>query len=461
MTFGPRAGGAADARTGPVSALDPLPILPFNAVDEAVRLLDSPSEPWSIQLELRVSGRLDERRLRAALGTALARHPMTRARQLPAGARDRQYRWEITPEPDLDPLRVVECPDDDALAMARARLYSLRVPLAESPPLRVRLARHPAGDLVLLAVNHAAFDGFGCLRVLRSTARAYAGVADPLPDVELAAARQVRSQLATDDLRTRAARLAGLAGKLRDLALAPARIVPEQGGDRPGYGVHHTSLSPEQTAALSTAVHTGTVNDLLVAALHQAIAGWNAEHGAAAGRISVILPMNVRPPRWREEMAVNYVLMTWVATTAAERRSPAATLEAVVAQTERIKRTGRGTTLVEVLALSPRLPLWAKQSLSPLLRLTGSRLVDTALLSNLGRLDPAPWFGPDAGETVEAWFSAPARMPCGLSLGVATITGRLHLVFRYRHPLFGPDAAGRFATRYLTELDRLVPGVTP
>ena len=156
---------------------DPVATLPFNVVDEAVRLLDSASEPWSVQLELRVSGRLDESRLRAALRQAMARHPMTRARQLPASGRARQYRWQIRPEPDLDPLRVLECPDDDALARARAELYSLRVSLAESPPLRVRLARHPAGDLVMLNVNHAAFDGCGCLRVLHSTARAYAGTA--------------------------------------------------------------------------------------------------------------------------------------------------------------------------------------------------------------------------------------------------------------------------------------------
>ncbi|MDQ3765115.1 MAG: condensation domain-containing protein [Actinomycetota bacterium] len=372
-----------------------LPTLPFNAVDEAVRLLDSPTEPWSIQLELRVSGRLDESRLRAALGQALARHPMIRARQLPANARDRQYCWEITPEPNLDPLRVIECPDDDALALARADLYSLSVPLAESPPLRVRLVRHPAGDLVMLNVNHAAFDGFGCLRVLHSTARAYARTEDPLPDIELTAARRVQSNLATNDLRTRARRLAGVAQKLGDLALAPARIVSEQGSDRPGYGFYHTSLSAEQTQTLSTKAHGGTINDVLVAALNLAITGWNCDHGTGTDRISIIVPVNFRPRQWREEMAVNYVLMTWVTTTATDRRSPKATLEAVAAQTKSIKTTGRGTTLVEVLALSPRLPLWAKQSLSPLLRLTGSRLIDTAQLSNLGQLDSAPSFGPD------------------------------------------------------------------
>jgi hypothetical protein len=75
-------------------------------------------------------------------------------------------------------------------------------------------------------------------------------------------------------------------------------------------------------------------------------------------------------------------------------------------------------------------------------------------------VDEAPSFGPDAGQTIEAWFSAPARMPCGFCLGVPPWLGAMHLVFRYRHPLLGPESASHFAERYLTELDRLVPGVT-
>ena len=100
-----------------------------------------------------------------------------------------------------------------------------------------------------------------------------------------------------------------------------------------------------------------------------------------------------------------------------------------------------------------KLPLWAKQPLSPLLSITGNRLVDTAILSNLGRMEPVS-FG-EAGEAVEAWFSAPARMPCGLSIGAVTLGERLHLAFRYRRSLFGTSAAGAFARRFLEYLDRV------
>jgi hypothetical protein len=102
--------------------------IPFTVIDEAVHALDSPREPWSIQVELGVPGHLDEARLRDALRQALDHHPMARARLVPARPDDRHHSWEITPQPDLDPLRVIGCPDDDALATARAELYSLSVP---------------------------------------------------------------------------------------------------------------------------------------------------------------------------------------------------------------------------------------------------------------------------------------------------------------------------------------------
>ena len=47
-------------------------------------------------------------------------------------------------------------------------------------------------------------------------------------------------------------------------------------------------------------------------------------------------------------------------------------------------------------------------------------------------------------------------MPLGLSVGVVTAGGRLFVVFRYRRALFGPEAAGRFAERYLETLDTIV-----
>ncbi|MGH8886331.1 MAG: condensation domain-containing protein [Egibacteraceae bacterium] len=359
-----------------------LPSLPFTVVDEAVHVLDTPQEPWSIQFELRVAGHLDEPRLRAAMAEALRRHPMARARMAPPRRFSRRYCWEITPEPELDPLRVLDCPDDATLAVIRSELQSLGVPLAESPPLRARLVRHPDGDLLMLNVNHAAFDGFGSLRVLHSVARAYAGRPDPLPQVPLEDARDVRGHLTTDDLAVRAPRWQMLADKLRDLLTPPARVAPDEGADRPGYGFHHLRLSADDTAALSDSELPGTVNDLLVAALHLAVVSWNAEHGAPCHRIGVLVPVNLRPDAWRQDVATNFVLSARVVTSPRARATPRQVLDTVAAQGAQV-RGDAGAALIEVLWYTPLLPVWAKQQLPTLLWLTGNRLVDTALLSNL------------------------------------------------------------------------------
>ncbi len=62
--------------------------LAFTVVDEVVHHLDTPVEPWSIEVEVAVEGRLDDDRLRRAVGEALLRHPMTRARCLPGVSGD-------------------------------------------------------------------------------------------------------------------------------------------------------------------------------------------------------------------------------------------------------------------------------------------------------------------------------------------------------------------------------------
>jgi len=429
--------------------------LPFTVIDQAVHLLDTPAEPWGIQLEAGLEGHLDEDRLRAAVRSAVGPHLMARARQLPARRTDRTWSWEIAPDLDLDPVRVVTCPDDAALATARNELYSRQVPLVEAPPFRLVLARRPDGDTLLLNANHAAFDGFGCLRLLQAVARRYAGGPDPETAVGLDEARDVERHLASPDGAARANRLRLLASKLTDLVRRPSRLAPDGGKVGPGYGLHAVALTEEQSRCLVDS--DATVNDLLVAALTNAVAGWNEEHGQPAGRISILVPVNLRPENWRQDVVTNMVLETRILTTPADRRDRRQLLASVAAQAERIKK-GAGGALVEVLGGWTSLPLWSKQPLTALLQLTGNRLVDTALISNLGDLGDPPDFGPGAGRVAGAWFSAPARMPCGLSVGAVTVKGRLHLSFRYRVPQLGTDAARRLADRFVAELLNLAGG---
>jgi len=427
---------------------------PFSIVDEAVHLLETEAAPWSVQMELAVEGHLDEARLRGAFAQALEAHPMARARKVASRPAEHTDQWEIAPLADHDPLRVVDCVDDGAVVAARAELQSLAVPLAEAPPLRARLARHPDGDIVMLNANHAAMDGFGALRLLQSVARFYVGEPDPAPTPSPLEAREYPDRLATGGFLTRMRRRLALAEKLRDVVTPPARVAPDGATGEAGYGFHHVALSVAQTRALTGLEHDGTVNDVLVSALHLAIAGWNADHGVPCGRIGVLVPANLRPDPWRHDVVGNFSLPARVSTTPRDRRSAEDALRTLTAQTGRKKKSGMGTALVVGLGAARKLPLWAKQAMVALMPLTGNRLVDTAMLSNMGHLPDPPSFGADAGGTVDVWFSPPGRMPLGLTIGAVTVAGRLHLSFRYRHRLFGADAARLFADRYLGEVAR-------
>lgn len=430
-------------------------LVPFNVVDEVVRLLDRDTDPWSVQLEARLHGRLDESRLRAGIHDALRRHPMARARKaVSRRTRNRDY-WEIPAELDLDPLSTVECPDEAALSAARAELQSRSVPLSQSPPLRIWLARTPDGDVVMLNVNHAATDGFGAVRILQSVARAYAAEADPLPEFDFLAERSLTGRLVGTGISARVRRRLAFAERLRDLVAPPARLASVNGPDEPGYRFRHVRLGAEETQALVELDHAGSVNDVLLAALHLAIGAWNDDHETPCRRISVLVPANLRPPRWRQEMVGNFSLPARVSTNRTQRATPARTLAAVTAQTSRKKRSGVGTALLEVLSRSWLLPLGAKQTLVDLSHLLGDRFVDTAILSNLGRVEEPPSFGTEAGTTSELWFSAPARLPLGLSIGAVTVGNHLHLAFRYRSPQFDDEAARTFVDGYLTQLRRV------
>jgi NRPS condensation-like uncharacterized protein len=426
--------------------------LPFTVIDQAVHVLDTPAEPWSIQMELGLDGHLDEDRLRAAVRSAVDGHPMARARMLPARRSEKTWLWEIAPDLDIDPVRVVTCPDEASLTVLREELYSRQVPLVEAPPFRLVLVRSDGGDRLLLSANHAAFDGFGCLRLLHSIARRYAQHPDPATTLGIDEARDVEHYLAAPDGEARAKRLRMLASKVTDLARRPSRLASEGGVVAPGYGLHVLALTEAETSRLAEG--DATVNDLLVAALTRTIVTWNDDHGAKSGRISLLVPVNLRPKEWREDVVTNMVLETRILTSPAQRQSPRQLLASVAEQSSRIKE-GAGAALIEVLGGWRSLPLWTKEPLTALLLLTGNRLVDTALITNLGSLPNPPDFGPGVGPAADAWFSAPARMPCGLSVGAVTVGDRLHLSFRYRRPLLGDQAARRLADCFVAELAAL------
>lgn len=417
---------------------------PFSTLDEALHHLDCLPEPWNSHVEVRVGGAVDEARLRQAVNVALSRHPKAQVRiAIPSRWRP-GYQWEFTSEPDVDPVDVMVCEDDAALAGARSELVGMLVPLLTSPPLRVRLARHAAGDVVILSLNRSAGDGISALRFLRSIARAYSGRPDPLPDLP-------PSQLEIRGERGWLPTLTIVLGEIGQALKRSVHLASDGGEDRAGYGFHHLALTAEQTSALMQACRDeDDLTNLLLAALHLTISGWNADHGMAPGTIRLLVSQNLRPQRWRNEVVGNLLFALTVPVNPQQQALPAATLKAVRRRTRQIKDDRIAFVIVDLLNHLWFLPLRAKQAIVDLA--CRGMVIPTAVLSHLSVVEDDLGFGEGLGQPVEVTCSPPARMPMGLGVGAVTYAGRLHLTFRFRHALLGADAASLFAERYLSAL---------
>ena len=82
-----------------------------------------------------------------------------------------------------------------------------------------------------------------------------------------------------------------------------------------------------------------------------------------------------------------------------------------------------------------------------LIPLTGNLAVDTAVLSNLGRIDSVPRLG-DAGAVRELWFSPPGGCRSARRSARPLWTDACSSHCATRHSLFDPHAAAEFANLY-------------
>jgi NRPS condensation-like uncharacterized protein len=419
----------------------------LNVLDEFYLHLDREDEPWSVHLEVDVTGRLDERRLADAIAAGIRAHPLARARLRPAAPTDVRYHWEIVDELDEIPLQVCDCADDADLVRAREQLLSASPSLENPPPFAVMLAHHPSGDSLLLNLSHAAGDGISALRLMASFLRAYAGEPDPPAAVDPLDVRDIGRLVGTRSLPARLARGRPMLDGVARLAGSPTRIAGHGSGQRPGYGFSLLAFGPEELLAVTARRREGaTVNDVLLAGLAVTIRRWNERHDAPGGPLVLTMPVNLRAAEWRNEVLGNFASYVSVRFTHEQQRSLPIAVAAARSRTRQIKRQGAAGLAVDLLELpTATLPTVLKQRLQDLITLTGSRLVDTAMLSNLGRVEGLPSLGGPAGRVCRMWFSPPARMPMGASLGAASYDGTLFLCLRYRHALFDSDAAAAFA----------------
>ncbi|MEU3334704.1 condensation protein [Streptomyces sp. NPDC006668] len=420
--------------------------IPFPVVDEVARHCLQEEEPETVHIEVHLPGRLDRDRLRASFAEALRRHPRILMREAPGHWYRRRYEWELTPEPDVE---VVTFPPGGrgALRDARTRALTTAPPLTLSPPIRLEVVEGPGpvegseatdavgeppattprrpeaaagkGTVLFLTINHTALDGPACLRVLATAAELYGGQ-DNSP-----AAPPVRAPESPPPTAETPSNWS-----------PPARVAPGTPEPSPGNGMLVTDLPLPHRPKGSPY----TVNDQLMVTTALTIAHWNREHGAEPRPLRITMPVDDRP-RDATMPIGNGTRLVEVPFTQEELDAHGAAdmpglLKRTATRTRALKslprpQLGHGAALLT----APVTPVAWRAALTRGLRRAAAPWTSTTLLSNIGRIPYPLDFGEEAGRAHAVWFSAPARMPRGLTVTTASTAGRLHLALRWSRAL--------------------------
>lgn len=396
----------------------------------------------SVQFEVRVQGQLDPGRLADAIRAAVAQHPLARARLAPSRLGATQLDWQVADVADHVALEVTDDPANEV----RARLQSSAPDLSRSPAFLASLVRDPDGDLFMLNLHHAAFDGMGAVRLVTSIARAYAGQPDETggPDIEEARdLRAIAGSRGLGDLASRAKKLGQDVVERKALT----RVAPD-GGDATAlrYGFAPLVLSAEETARAAGLRPPGaTLNDLALAAHAISIVRWNQAHDVPVGdTVSIMMPVNMRPDAWSTEVISNFASYLAVVVPTRDWADITEATAFVHERTKPLKENGAAGWIVDVLDRGNAVPAVLKKALPSLLPLVQKQFVETTVLSNVGRMSLPP-FG-DAGEVTQVWFSPPcmsAVMP--LAFGLAGVGRELHAMFRADQRVISADALAAYA----------------
>ncbi len=422
--------------------------VPFNRVDTLIYHFDQMSDIWSIHFEVRVGGGLDPSRLAAAALEAVRRHPMGRARMEPFGPTTRTFHWLIDDEVAAVPLEIIDCTTDAQVEAARVRLLSRRIDLKVAPPLALVLAHHPEGDYLIMNLSHVVGDGMSAYRLMSSICRAYTGSEDTLPVLPLAHVRNLRGYVGSRNLADARTQLGTIVRHVSDTRKdAPVRVAVDGGSDAiQGFGFHLLRFDRDEAVRIAARrVKPATINDLLLAALAVTIRRFNDQRGVVPGRVSLLMPVNLRPAEWSNELVSNIVSMVPVGVPECAQSDLVAAQAAAAKRTVELKEQRLPGAMVNMMGMFGIWPAGVRQAAVRRSRDHVVNNADTGALSNLGNLPQPLDFGAGAGAATELWWSPPAGMPPGISVGAITTNGEMFLTLRYCRAQFDAEGAAQFA----------------
>jgi NRPS condensation-like uncharacterized protein len=420
--------------------------VPFSEIDQAFAVGEDAFGPFTGDTTIETRMRLDLGRLHDAAARASELHflcGMRRARSSVLCARDVWVRAE-TRVPDVE---LVRSAGTRAAHAAREAFLDELIPATRAPAFRILVSRGDDGDRLTFATSHIATDGVGAHCLFRSIAAEYAGQPADVGHVGYLEARRFLTSLAPSTPDARRERWREMGALAQDvLARGTTHVAPSAGARGTGGGIVDLAF-PWSTASRSP--DGPTVNDVLLVALLRAIEEHNVSRGVVCGRMSVLVPANLRPPDWTGPMG-NFSIVGLVVSHPRDRLDPRSFLAAVTAQTRRLRADRVTTGMLSLMRAGTAFPIVAQDAFTRA-GYASHPLIPTTILTNLGRVEM-----PRFGDTPSApWLSPPCRSPCALGVATAFHEGRIHLGFRYRREVIARSDVETIARRMSVEATAL------
>jgi len=447
-----------DAENDMDDSIFPLPLTPF----EKFMLADDRADyPMTFTLCYEFSGQIDRPAFEKAYHQALERHPL-----LTAIVRKRRH-WIAT-----DRRREIEWVEDGTNLLGESGEY---LDVEAEHGLRAWVESDEDRYRLITQFHHSCCDGLGALQFQGDWFACY----DALVQQKKPNLLTLHPELLKRRVRSRWKIPAGVTvswwhsvkAQLHEFyKYSNKKVQPLRGEQksRPTEypGIHHTTLSLEQTHLLIKSIEQRGVqlNDLVMRDLMLTLREWNGLDAHAQELISINMPTSLRDRSDSRMPATNVVGYTFLDATAAECLQPDALLDQVTLETAEIRRWNMGQYSLDGMAAISRLPFGLKWLSSP------QACHATTVLSNLG--DPTRRFYRNlpqvAGKmvtgamTLEHFYGTPPLRPLTrATILLSMYSGRLTISLRGdRHWLSSDQARmllGRLVEKILLSVEHLSP----
>ena len=438
---------------------DPLPLL-LTPFEQMMLAEDRGEYPMVATVELSFSGNLDRKVLEEGYATAIARHPLLRAR-----VAKRLFR---------SPVWVAEGVPELQFSVESERSNPQRIDMEKSSGLMLKVIESDDRLMLQLQVHHACCDGNGILAFLQDLLLAYhQQVVGESPQLSTIDFRKLPDRndfsLTSQSLGQWFSRTAfGIreAAKFTLRAIAPLAGKVDRSGHATGF--HQISLASEGEllkGLRKVAVGKGaTLNDLLLRDYLATLGEWQRHHSTAdrsGGRFRLLVPCDLRTEDHVELPAANVLGYAFLTRDIADCKHSEELLENVQAEMAFIRETNASLYFLRCLDVAARVP----GGIAGIGRSRGC--FSTSLLSNIG--DPAKYLTRSlprqkgkiaVGELVLEDMVAypPLRAETRAGVVLNTYGNRLSLGLACDARYFSASSAEEFGQRFLAMLQKTATG---